>query len=63
MEEHGRDIRISVVIPVRNEAQNLRYILPRIPLAVNEVILVDGHSTDDSVTVAKQVLPEVRIIK
>ncbi len=63
MEEKRRDIRISVVIPVRNEARNLRYILPRIPSMVNEIIIVDGHSTDDTISVAKQLLPEARIIK
>ena len=54
---------ISVVIPVRNEAENLRYILPRIPSFVSEVILVDGHSTDDTISVAKQLLPSIRVIK
>lgn len=63
MEENRYEIRISVVIPVRNEAQNLRYILPRIPSIVSEVILVDGHSTDETIAVAKQFLPEIRIIE
>lgn len=54
---------ISVVIPARNEAQNLHYILPRIPSIVSEVILVDGHSTDDTIAVAQQLLPTIQIIK
>lgn len=54
--------RISVVIPTRNEAQNLHYVLPRIPSIVSEVVLVDGHSTDDTVAVARQLLPTIRII-
>lgn len=53
--------RISVVIPIFNEAENLRYILPRIPSNVSEVILVDGQSTDDSLTVARQLLPSIHI--
>jgi glycosyltransferase involved in cell wall biosynthesis len=56
------NVHVSVVIPTLNEAQNLRYVLPFIPSMVSEVILVDGNSTDDTVTVAKQLLPEVRII-
>jgi glycosyltransferase involved in cell wall biosynthesis len=63
MEEKQDPIRISVVIPVRNEAQNLAYILPRIPPSISEVILVDGHSTDDTVAVAKRLLPNIRIIQ
>jgi glycosyltransferase involved in cell wall biosynthesis len=55
--------RISVVIPTRNEAQNLRHVLPYIPSIVDEVILVDGHSTDNTIAVAKQLLPSIRVIK
>jgi glycosyltransferase involved in cell wall biosynthesis len=63
MEENQRNVRISVVIPVRNEAQNLYYILPRIPSIVDEVIVIDGHSTDDTIAVSKKLLPEARIIE
>jgi glycosyltransferase involved in cell wall biosynthesis len=54
---------ISVVIPVRNEAQNLYYILPRIPAFVSQVVLVDGHSTDDTIAVAQQLLPAIQIVR
>lgn len=57
------DLRISVVIPAMNEARNLQYVLPFIPSIVNEIILVDGHSTDETITVAQQLLPDIRIIK
>ncbi|MFL5515199.1 MAG: glycosyltransferase, partial [Gemmatimonadales bacterium] len=49
-----RHHRVSVVIPALNEARNLPHVLPRIPGWVAEVILVDGHSTDDTVAVARQ---------
>lgn len=55
--------RISVVIPTHNEAQNLYHILPRIPSLVSEIVLVDGHSTDDTIEVAKRLLPVIRIIE
>jgi glycosyltransferase involved in cell wall biosynthesis len=54
---------ISVVIPTRNEAQNLYHVLPSIPPIVNEVILVDGHSIDDTIAVAQQLLPTIRVLK
>ena len=54
---------ISVVIPAQNEAQNLQYVLPQIPSFVTEVILVDGHSCDDTIAVARRLLPTIRVIK
>jgi glycosyltransferase involved in cell wall biosynthesis len=54
---------ISVIVPAMNEAANLPHVLPRIPTDVLEVILVDGNSTDDTVAVARSVLPSVRIVK
>jgi glycosyltransferase involved in cell wall biosynthesis len=54
---------ISVIIPTRNEAQNLHYVLPYIPSIVGEVILVDGNSTDNTIEVARNLLPTIRIIK
>jgi glycosyltransferase involved in cell wall biosynthesis len=40
----------------------LPHVLPRIPHDVHEVILVDGHSTDGTVDVARELLPTIRII-
>jgi len=54
---------ISVVIPALNEAPNLQYVLPHIPPIVSEVILVDGHSTDGTIAVAKRLLSSIRIVK
>jgi len=53
---------ISVVIPVLNEARNLPYVFAAIP-DVHEVILVDGHSLDDTVKVAQELRPGVRVIR
>lgn len=54
---------VSVVLPALNEAENLAHVLPRIPPWVDEVILVDGHSTDDTVAVAQALLPSIRIVQ
>ena len=54
--------RVSVVVPVKNEAANLREVLPRLP-KVHEVIVVDGNSVDNSVAVAREVLPEVLVVR
>ncbi|HZQ10386.1 MAG TPA: glycosyltransferase family 2 protein [Anaerolineae bacterium] len=55
--------RISVVIPTLNEAENLPHVLPRIPSWVHEVLLVDGHSTDNTVQIARELYPTIRIIE
>lgn len=54
--------RVSVVIPAMNEAENLPYAFSRLPDGLHEVILVDGHSSDDTVAVARTLLPDVRIV-
>jgi glycosyltransferase involved in cell wall biosynthesis len=61
--EKQRYPRITVVIPACNEAQNLYHVLPYIPPMVSEVILVDGHSTDDTIAVAQQLMPTIHVIK
>jgi len=53
--------RVSVVIPTLNEAANLPHVLTRLP-DVYEVVLVDGHSTDSTVEVARTLRPDVRVI-
>lgn len=54
--------RISLVIPTLNEAENLPYVLPFIPEMVDEVLLVDGHSTDDTIEVARKLFPDIRVV-
>ena len=53
--------KISIVVPVKNEAANLREVLPRLP-KVHEVIVVDGNSVDGSAAVAREMLPEVLVV-
>jgi glycosyltransferase involved in cell wall biosynthesis len=54
--------RISVVIPTLNEARNLPHVFTGLPDGVHEVIVVDGHSQDDTLAVAKRLRPDVRIV-
>ena len=55
--------RVSVILPTRNEARNLPYVFSRLPAAVHEVIVVDGHSVDGTVEVARRLRPDVRIVQ
>ena len=54
---------ISLVIPTLNEAQNLPWVLERIPGYVDEVVLVDGHSTDDTVHVAEALYQDLVVVR
>ena len=55
-------VTVSVVIPTLNEAENLPHVLPRLPAGLHEVILVDGHSTDGTIEVARRLRPDVRVV-
>lgn len=54
--------RVSVVIPAKNEARNIGWVLGRMPAVVDEVIIVDGLSTDGTLDVAKHISPDVVVI-
>nr|WP_233510718.1 glycosyltransferase family 2 protein [Actinomadura craniellae] len=49
------------MIPTLNEADNLRWLLPRLT-AVDEIVIVDGESTDGTVEIARLLRPDARII-
>ncbi|MFJ6157929.1 glycosyltransferase family 2 protein [Pseudarthrobacter sp. NPDC092184] len=53
---------ISVVIPTLNEAQNIPWVLRRMPLYVDEVVIVDGRSTDNTVGVAQALRKDIVVV-
>jgi glycosyltransferase involved in cell wall biosynthesis len=54
--------RVSVVIPTLNEARNLPYVFDALPSDIYEVIIVDGHSVDDTLAIARKLRPDSRIL-
>jgi glycosyltransferase involved in cell wall biosynthesis len=55
--------RVSVIVPTLNEARNLPHVFSRLPADIHEVIVVDGHSVDDTIAVARQLRPDVRVVR
>jgi glycosyltransferase involved in cell wall biosynthesis len=53
---------VSVIIPARNEAANLPHVFATLPPWIDEIVLVDGHSVDDTVTVTRALCPQAKII-
>ncbi len=56
-------MKLSVCIATHNEARNLHYALDSTIDWVDEVIVVDGASTDDTLKVARSYGPKVKIIE
>jgi glycosyltransferase involved in cell wall biosynthesis len=55
--------KISVVIPTRNESRNIGFVLSALPPDIDEVVLVDGHSVDDTVAVARALRPDIVVVE
>jgi len=55
-------LRVSVVVPALNEARNLSHVFAQMPEDIHELILVDGHSVDGTVRIARELRPDVRVV-
>lgn len=53
---------VSVVIPALNEARNIPHVFSRLPADIYEVVLVDGFSEDNTVAIARELRPDVRVV-
>lgn len=54
-------VRVSIIVPARNEAANLAELFESLPPAY-EVIVVDGNSVDGTAERATELMPEVRVV-
>ena len=56
------DTKVSVIICALNETPNLPFVLPKLPSGLDEVLLVDGHSTDGTVELVRELQPNIRVL-
>ena len=55
--------RVSLILPALNEADGLAAILPRVPDVVDDVIVVNGPSTDATLQVVADMCPEAVVVQ
>jgi glycosyltransferase involved in cell wall biosynthesis len=55
-------LRVTLVVPAMNEENNITWVLARLPGRVDEVVLVDGHSTDRTVQLARAARPDIVVV-
>ncbi|HEY7272385.1 MAG TPA: glycosyltransferase family 2 protein [Actinoplanes sp.] len=53
---------VSVIIPALNEEDNLPLVLEGLP-RVDEVVIVDGGSADDTVAIAREIRPDAVVVR
>ena len=53
---------VSVIVPTLNEAKNIPQLFAALPNIVDEIVLVDGNSKDNTVEVARRLRPDVKVV-
>ena len=54
--------KITIVIPTINEAENIKEVFPNIPEFVDEIVVVDGNSTDGTREEIMKIRKDAKII-
>jgi glycosyltransferase involved in cell wall biosynthesis len=62
MFRNTRNPLVSVVVPAKNEAHNLRHVLPLLEESY-QVVVVDGHSVDGTMDVARELRPDAIVVQ
>ena len=55
-------VTVSVIIPTLNEEGSLAWVLENLPIWVDEVVVVDGLSTDATELLARRMRPDAKVV-
>lgn len=58
---YGNNKTISVVIPTINERLNIKEVIPRLPKFIDEIIIIDGCSTDGTIEEIRRYRKDAKI--
>jgi glycosyltransferase involved in cell wall biosynthesis len=53
--------QLSIIILAKNEAKNLINLIPKLKKLSNDVLLIDGHSTDNTKDIFCQYIPNYKL--
>lgn len=62
MDKSERHPTVTALICTLNEETNLPHVLPKIPEWIEDILIIDGHSTDKTVKVIKEFCPQARVM-
>ncbi|MFQ5977081.1 MAG: glycosyltransferase family 2 protein [Candidatus Heimdallarchaeota archaeon] len=54
--------QVALLMPTLNEEKNLPFIVARLPKWFSEIVVVDGHSKDQTVATVRALLPKAKIV-
>ena len=61
-DKYGNIKTVSIVIPTINECPNIKEVIPKLPKFIDEIIIVDGCSTDGTIEEIKKYRNDVKVI-
>lgn len=60
--DHGQKNTISLIVPTLNEFSNIKYVFPNIPDFIDEIIVIDGGSTDGTIEEIMKFRKDAKIV-